>query len=120
MRTTQGIVSLVDSNALMPGQWTYLAATWDGTTATLFVNGTARQAALVTGYLAAAGATSTIGGGPAAGRSPFAGAVSEVAFYATALETASVSNHFAIGQIVLGSAAALSPQSSTTNSNMLP
>lgn len=76
--------------------WSHVVATWDGSAARLYVNGTlatATNAAVSGGYVA-----NTVNefsfGALADGNSPFNGSVDEIAFYPTALSAARILVHF--------------------------
>ncbi|YCM43142.1 LamG domain-containing protein [Verrucomicrobiaceae bacterium 227] len=77
------------------GEWTHLAASWNGSTATLFVNGVAVGSQSDT-YVANSGSPLAIGayGADEAGDNPFTGAIDEVAFYGSALSEAQLKAHF--------------------------
>jgi len=80
------------------GQWTHLAAVWNGTTATLYVNG-ASVGSQTAGYVANTDAPFTIGayGTNNPGDDPFTGSVDDVAFYHSALTAAQIANHYTTG-----------------------
>jgi hypothetical protein len=80
-------------------QWYYLAVTWDGTNATLYVNGVAASSQAITYYAVdpIAAYDGSIGSGPQTGHGPFAGGVDEVAFYTNALTAGQVLNHYQVG-----------------------
>lgn len=105
MRSQQGVVSLASPSPVTVAQWNHLAVTWDGATATFFVNGATKQSQAVTGYLAVPNFSGTIGAGPNTGGASFQGAVAEVAFYTYALHPAAISNHFALGSAILSARA---------------
>ena len=80
------------------GQWTHLAAVWDGTTATLYVNG-ANVGLQTGGYVANTDAPFSIGayGTNHPGDNPYTGSVDDVAFYHSALTAAQIVNHYTNG-----------------------
>jgi hypothetical protein len=77
------------------GEWTHLAATWDGTTATLYVNGV-NAGSQAGSYVANSDAPFTIGayGANNPGDDPFTGSIDEVAFYTNALSSTQIANHY--------------------------
>jgi hypothetical protein len=77
------------------GQWTHLVAVWDGTTATLYVNGV-NVGSQTTNYVANTDSPFSIGayGTNNPGDNPFTGSIDEVAFYPTALTAAQIGNHY--------------------------
>ncbi len=80
------------------GQWTHLAAVWNGTTATLYVNG-APAGSQTAGYVANTDNPFSIGayGGDNPGDNPFTGSIDEVAFYTNALSAVQIANHYSNG-----------------------
>ncbi|MES2440854.1 MAG: LamG domain-containing protein [Verrucomicrobiota bacterium] len=74
------------------GVWSHVVATWDGTTARLYVNGTFATSA--TGTYAASSAAVFSVGALADGASDFNGLVDEIAFYPTALSDAKILAHY--------------------------
>jgi hypothetical protein len=80
------------------GQWTHLAATWNGTTAILYVNGVA-VGSQTAGYVANVDAPFSVGAYSVSspGDNPFNGAIDEVAFYSTALSAAQLLAHYQNG-----------------------
>ncbi|GAW52741.1 LamG-like jellyroll fold domain-containing protein [Nocardioides sp. PD653] len=80
---------------LTAGTWWHVAATWDGTTTRLYVDGT-EGATSVTATTAPSGSNPVIlGDGPHGG---FIGGLDEVAYYPTALSGAVLAAHVAIGR----------------------
>jgi hypothetical protein len=80
------------------GEWAHLVLTYDGTDATLYVNGAQIRKDAVPQFLANNGAEDMIvGEGPATGYAPFDGYVTQVAIYNYPLSAAQVSNHYAVG-----------------------
>jgi hypothetical protein len=98
MRTTNA-VDIVGSGAnVVLGQWTHLAVTWDGTTATFYVNGQPNASSPLPGYLADPnGGDGVIGGPGQTGHGPFEGGVTQVAFYTNVLTAAQILNHYNVG-----------------------
>jgi hypothetical protein len=78
--------------------WNHLVATWDGTTATLYINGqpAGSQAA---GYVANSDIGLSVGAYAAnnPGDNPYTGYVDEVAWYSNALSAAQVLAHYDLG-----------------------
>jgi len=76
------------------GEWTHLAATWDGSTATLYVNGL-NVGSQVNTYVPNSAAPFSIGayGADNPGDNPYTGSIDEVAFYASALSPAQILDH---------------------------
>ncbi len=82
------------------GQWTHLVLAYDGTNATLYVNGVVSRhdAIPAGGYLVNNGSADiTIGDGPPTSFAPFDGYVDEVAIYNYPLSAAQVLNHYTVG-----------------------
>jgi hypothetical protein len=80
---------------LTAGTWWHVAATWDGATTRLYVNGT-EVATSITANTAPSGSSPVIlGDGPHGG---FIGGLDEVAYYPTALSPAALADHVAIGR----------------------
>lgn len=76
--------------------WSHVVATWDGSAASLFVNGalaSSTNAAGASGGYAASSAADFIVAASDTG-SPYLGSVDEVAFYPTALSETQILNHF--------------------------
>jgi hypothetical protein len=71
-------------NALPLNTWTHLAATYDGTTLRLYLNGTLADSKAQTGTLATSSNPLTIGGDPIFGQY-FQGRIDEIRIYNTAL-----------------------------------
>jgi hypothetical protein len=76
--------------------WSYVAATWDGSVALLFVNGaladSSNDAGLSGLYNASTSASFFVAATDTG--SPYTGAVDEVAFYGSALSSSQILNHF--------------------------
>jgi hypothetical protein len=77
------------ASGLAANTWTHLAATYDGSTLRLYVNGVQVAAKAQTGMLAVSTGLLTIGGDPIYGQY-FAGRIDEVRVYSTALSAAQV------------------------------
>ena len=77
------------------GQWAYLVAVWNGTAATLYVNGV-NVGSQTNTYVANTDSPFSIGayGTNNPGDNPFTGSIDEVAFYPTALTAAQIGNHY--------------------------
>ncbi len=80
------------------GQWSHLVAVWNGTTATLYVNGVL-AGTQTAGYVANTDAPLSIGayGADNPGDNAFTGSVDDVAFYPSALSAATVLSHYTNG-----------------------
>ncbi len=85
------------------GQYVHLVATYDGTTATLYVNGSSVASGNPTAYqgnsvaaFAVGSYSDLLGSGPAY-QNPFIGYVDEVALYSTALSGTQISAHYQNG-----------------------
>lgn len=83
---------------LTPGLWWHVAATWDGTTTRLFVNGSVVATSGSATKAPSGTATMYVGLGEQA--PPFKGDLDEVAYYATALPGAVVTEHYDIGTVI--------------------
>jgi hypothetical protein len=85
----------ITGGSYVVGEWTHLAAVWDGSTATLYVNG-ANVGSESGSYVAntdcpfSAGAYATNNPGD----NPYTGDIDEVAFYTNALTAAQIGNHY--------------------------
>jgi hypothetical protein len=113
MRSQQGAADLTGSTAVTAAQWNHLAVTWDGATATFFLNGVASESKAVPGYLAVPNFAGTIGAGPNTGGGAFEGAMAELVFYTNAVDPITISNHFAVGHAILGTALSTAPPPTT-------
>ena len=79
-------------------QWTHLVATWDGTTARLFVNGVQAAAVSAASYMPNRTKALTIGQGEAGTTSVrFPGRLDEVSVYGQALSPGQVQAHYDAG-----------------------
>ncbi len=79
------------------GQWSYVAAVWDGTTATLYVDGAPVASAAFSGtYPPNSDNPLSIGayGANNPGDNPFTGSIDEVAIYTTALSAPQILAHY--------------------------
>lgn len=85
----------ITGGAYTVGQWNHLVATWDGTTATLYVNGSF-AGAQTAGYVANTDVPFSIGAyaADAPGDNPYTGYVDEVAWYSNALSPEQVLAHY--------------------------
>lgn len=85
-------------SALAPTGWVHLAATWNGTTITLYVNGISQGTGALSGSMPAGTATGIgIGYGAAFAGSYFSGLIAECAIYSTALTATQVFQHYQAG-----------------------
>lgn len=99
--TTTGNVKA--PSALPASGWTHLAATWDGTTIILYVNGAAVASAAFAGSMAAGTASGIgIGYGTAYAGDYLNGLAAECAVYGTALTAAQVAGHYTAGPVATG------------------
>lgn len=100
-------------------QWYHLAATFDGTNVTFYVNSVSQGTFNASGYLANPSTDIFIGSGPATGFGPFDGGVDEAAFYNYALTSAQVTAHYQLGtnsfRLVPTAAGILQNPASSTN-----
>ena len=79
-------------------QWYHLAATFDGTNASFYIDGVPVGGPQASGgYLADHNANGQIGAGSNTGFLPFKGGVDEVAFYTNALTGAQILAHYQLG-----------------------
>ena len=82
--TFSGATPLFGTSALAANTWAHLAATYDGSTLTLYVNGAAVSSAPITGPIATSSQELSIGGDSVFGQY-FAGRIDEVRIYNRAL-----------------------------------
>jgi len=87
-------LSITGGGAPDTNTWYHLALTYDGTTATLYVNGVSAASGAPTGYVPNPDGAFTIGARSDTGF-PWAGDADEVACYTTALSEAQVQAHYA-------------------------
>ncbi|HEX4120514.1 MAG TPA: LamG domain-containing protein [Verrucomicrobiae bacterium] len=78
-------------------QWYHLVATFDGTNANFYIDGTNYGPYNASGFAPATGSDGHIGSGQGAGWEPFVGGVDEVAFYTNVLTPAQVLTHYQVG-----------------------
>ena len=78
-------------------QWYHLAATYDGTNLTVYINGVSQGSFRDTGFVVNPGYDIFIGNGPNTGQTPFQGGIDEVAFYTNVLSAAQILNHYQVG-----------------------
>lgn len=79
------------------GEWAHYVATFDGLTATLYVNGTLEDSAPVTGSVTARAGSFSVGRSSGAGDTYFRGVLDELAVYPRALGLVEVATHYALG-----------------------
>jgi hypothetical protein len=77
--------------------WYHLVFTYDGTNATVYVNGTNAFGPFAVGMVPAIGSGADVGSGQGVGWLPFIGGIDEVAFYDYVLSASQVTNHYAVG-----------------------
>ena len=83
---------------VVPFQWYHLVGTYDGTTASFYINGVLVTAAPASSqFFADNGYPGQIGAGANVGFTPFNGGVDEVAIYGYALSPTQVAAHYAAG-----------------------
>lgn len=82
------------SAALPASGWSYLVATWNGTTITLYVNAVSVGTAPLSGTMGTGGFGTNIGNDPAFAGFDFAGLAAECAIYNYALTPAKVTAHY--------------------------
>lgn len=78
-------------------QWYHLAATYDGTNLTVYINGASQGSFRDTGFVVNPGYDIFIGNGPNTGQTPFQGGIDEVAFYTNVLTPEQILNHYEVG-----------------------
>jgi hypothetical protein len=122
MKTTHGAAPsyLVKSGALMqPAQTYQVAVTYNGSTVSLYVNGTLRTTMPATGSIDYSGLIPQWGlgiGGALGGAEPiFKGLISDVSVYGTALSATDIANHFLAGTILASPAPTAPPTQSYTS-----
>lgn len=82
-------------SAFAVGSWTHVVGVWDGTTPSLYINGTSVGTASGSGYNASTSAIFSVGSYANGDNSFGGGLVDETAFYGTALTPAQIAAHFA-------------------------
>jgi hypothetical protein len=87
----------VAGSAIAATGWSHLAATWDGTTIILYVNGAQAATAPLSGSLAAGTANVAIGDDPANSSGYVNAFVADAAVYPAALSPARIAAHYAAG-----------------------
>lgn len=97
LRQTQDDV-LSSGPDLTPGVWWHVAATWDGSTTRLFVNGSQVASSGAARKAPSGSATMYVGYGEQAPW--FRGDLDEVAYYPTALSHGVLAEHYAVGSVV--------------------
>lgn len=107
--------SVTASAALPPAGWVHLAATWDGTTITLYVNGISQGTAALSGSMAAGAANIGIGYDPAYSGDYVSGLIQQCAVYSTALSAARILAHYQ----AISSSSKMGPQVDDTLANLL-
>lgn len=88
----QGVLSQIQFH-----QWTYVAVTFDGTNATVYVNAVKFGPFNASGFVPAISYDAHVGSGQGSGWQPFNGNIDEVAFYTNVLTAAQVLNHYTVG-----------------------
>ena len=91
-----GMSTVAAGSATLNG-WQHLVATYDGTTATVYVNGVATGSAVVSGYQAQAGNALEIGQSETGDNFYFPGQLEEAVVYGTALSATQVQHHYSVG-----------------------
>jgi hypothetical protein len=90
----------INVGAVVPGQWTHLVGTFDGTNQFFYINGQSVATNGASGYLSDNGSDGMIGAVPNAGFPPYGpwlGGVDQVAFYTNALTPAQILNDYEVG-----------------------
>lgn len=82
---------------LSAGTWYHIVGTWNGTTITLYVNGTSRATASLSGTIGASTHTPIIGHNPGASGDYLPATSDEAAIYNYALTSTQVGNHYTNG-----------------------
>jgi len=88
----QGVLSQIQFH-----QWTYVAVTFDGTNATVYVNAVKFGPFNASGFVPAISYDAHVASGQGSGWQPFNGNIDEVAFYTNILTAAQVLNHYTVG-----------------------
>src|SRR6185437_4002311 len=88
----------VTAPAAVPASgWTHLAATWDGATITLYVNGVAKATGTLAGPMPAGNANIGLGFNPQTSSGYLNGLMAEAAVYPAALTSQQVAQHYTAG-----------------------
>jgi hypothetical protein len=115
MKTATTSFGVTGTSTLAPGQVYHVVATYDGTNASVYVNGALQSAKPASGSLNYSGLSPSFGlgiGGSLGGTEPiFNGAISDVAIYPTALPAAAVQNHYVTGSVAPTAAPTAPPSS---------
>jgi N,N-dimethylformamidase beta subunit-like protein/concanavalin A-like lectin/glucanase superfamily protein len=91
-----GMISVFGGTATL-NTWQHLVGTFDGTTATLYVNGVAGGSGAVTAYQAQSGNPLEIAQSEPGDNFYFPGQLEEAAVYGTALSATQVQHHYSVG-----------------------
>jgi hypothetical protein len=91
-----GMSTVAAGSATLNG-WQHLVATYDGTTATVYVNGVATGSAVVSAYQAQAGNALEIGQSETGDNFYFPGQLEEAVVYGAALSATQVQHHYSVG-----------------------
>src|SRR5207248_2463970 len=110
------LMAISSGGPVQPGWWHHLAATWDGATLRLYLDGSQVSTAVGTGSINASTQPLNIGRGPATGNY-FSGAVDEVAIYGSALTAAQIQTHYKAGRAQIAVAGGAPAQTSQLNFN---
>jgi hypothetical protein len=96
---------LLKSIALLPQQIYHIIATYDGSKANVYVNGSLAGTMPATGTLNYSGLSApyglTIGGSAGSSTPVFNGAINDVSVYPSALSAAAVASHYLTGQLIV-------------------
>ena len=101
LRNTSGSRTYFDSNLTVPtGIWTYIAATWDGTTMRIFINGVQdANTGSLSGTVDESSAKKYIGNDTVEhGTTFFSGSIGEVAIYDRVLSASEIQGHYKMGR----------------------
>ncbi len=112
-----GVLEVPSTKALVPNTPYYVAATYDGTTGRIYVNGAQTGSAVSTGTFKnyASGYGFSMGDDAARSDPAFKGTLDEVAVYAgKALSAAQIQNHYVAGTSGIATTPSPSPSPSTT------
>lgn len=112
------IFNFATTSVITGGGWYHLVATYDGTTANIYVNGVLDASKTASGTPDAAGGGVWVGRYAASGADYLAGTVSDVAVYPAALTATQVATHYQAGNSVyLGISGATGQTYSPTSSD---